>query len=94
MMGGIFRRSSKWNTIATELYAIKKTLSDLSLKEKDLLKELKDLSNYQNSYNKEFLFSQSTRVGSIDYDSIPELKKVNLELYRKPPITCWKLTKI
>ena len=32
------------------------------------------------------------RKGAIEYDRIEELKRVNLEFYRKPPIETWKIS--
>jgi len=41
-----------------------------------------------------FKLERVTRKGSIDYDRIPELQKVNLEVYRKPESSYIKLTVI
>ena len=35
--------------------------------------------------------TKQTRAGSIDYASIPELKNVDLESYRKKPTTFWSM---
>ena len=36
--------------------------------------------------------SKIVRAGSIDYKSIPELRSVDLEEYRKPPISYWRFS--
>jgi hypothetical protein len=33
-----------------------------------------------------------TRRGSIEYDKIPELQNLDLEIYRKKPIDTWRFT--
>jgi putative phage-type endonuclease len=34
--------------------------------------------------------TKTVRRGSIDYAKVPEIKNVNLEIYRKPPIEYWR----
>lgn len=59
----------------------------------ELKEELICLSAGVNSRSGLYRMICSTRKGSIDYSSIPELKNINIENYRKPSSTIWSLKK-
>ena len=83
----------QWVSLAESLWEVKRQLKDLEKMEAFLLGELKAQSHDKDSKGGGFLFSSSVRKGSVDYGSIPELKTVNLEVYRKPDVSIWKLSK-
>lgn len=65
---------------------------------KEREKEVKELKNdliksvgEDNALIGSYVLEKSYRKGSVDYGSIPELQKVNLEDYRKPHTTIWRL---
>lgn len=41
-----------------------------------------------------FVYSTYERKGAINYELITILEQIDLEHYRKKPVTCWKLTKL
>lgn len=41
-----------------------------------------------------YKFKRALRKGNIDYKNIPELKEVDLEIYRKPDISSYQLEKV
>lgn len=80
-----------WNETAQKLHEIKverKRLEDIEI---DLQKRLVLLSNNETAVGDRFIFLKDTRKGSIEYNLIPELLSVNLEKFRKPDVTIWKL---
>jgi len=60
--------------------------------EKDRLKNeaLREIG-HRNCRVGNFKVTKIERKGSIAYDKIPELENVNLESYRKAPVTTWKI---
>ena len=86
-------KGDDWNQIAEKLYDIKQKKKDLCLKEKELEKELKSLSDNRNAASREFRYVCSTSIGAVDYNLIPELLNMDLSAYRKGPITRWTLRK-
>lgn len=47
------------------------------------------MSNDRSSMGSVIKWNKVTQKGNVDYKSIPELKGVNLDVYRKAPITKW-----
>lgn len=88
---GYVQRDQNWINKAKKLYSIQEKRRQLEKLESILLDELRSISNEENSQGGGFIFENYLRLGSIEYKNIPELKAVNLENYRKPPVTCWKL---
>lgn len=85
------RTSKKWITIAEQAYKVSLLRKQCELKEKELYEELKKLSKQESSLGGGYMFSKIERKGNIDYSSIPALKKIDLEKYRKDPVIMWKL---
>jgi len=85
-------RGQEWLKKATELMKIKQLVREYEKVESQLLTELKLLSDNVPSKSGNFVFDCITRKGLVDYSKIPELKDVNLELYRKEPTNAWKLS--
>lgn len=73
--------------------------------EKEILKKLKEIKSQKDSYREHLItmakdkntiggnvkVSKYPRRSPIDYESIPELKDVNLELYRPKAIEIWRI---
>jgi len=81
-----------WACQAIEWTKINEQLRILEQKEEALRKSLIAMSNNKNSMGSGVKVSRFIRKGNIDYTSIPELKEVNLEVYRKKPTEFWKIT--
>lgn len=87
-------RRGKWVNVAKELYQIQTERKALETNERKLKDKLKDLSKGMPSQGGGYLFTFTLRKGGISYEDIPQLKKVDLELYRKDDVPMWKLQQI
>lgn len=87
-----YRTDTIWVEKAKELYRIKQSIKQLESTEQEVAQELRDLTNNQSALGQGFKFEEILRPGAINYSDIPQLKGVNLDLYRKTAVTCWKLT--
>ena len=83
-----------WLTLAREAYEAQQKEQEYAELKRTLLEQLKVASEHKSVAMGEYAFVLSYRKGSIDYGSIEELKKINLELYRKEEVSVWKLIKI
>lgn len=88
---GYIKRDENWINKAKELYSLQEKRRQMEKLEAILLSELKSISNEEKSQGGGFIFENYLRLGNIEYKEIPELKAVNLEKYRKPPVICWRL---
>jgi hypothetical protein len=88
---GYQSRGDAWIRKAEELYKIQKIRREVEREEAELLSQLKELSGNESSRGGSFKFTATERKGSIDYKAIPELRMINLELYRKESVITWKL---
>ena len=84
-------RDQAWIELARHVYDIQQKRKELEKEEKRLLEELKTKSDNHPAKGGDFVFQVTFRKGSIDYNAIPELKQVNLELYRKEEVKQWNL---
>lgn len=80
-----------WLQKAKELYNIQQQKKSLESKEKTLAAQLKMIQKDEAMSFGGIRYFYEERLGTIDYASIPELKEINLEQYRKPIIKVWKL---
>ena len=80
-----------WLMIAKELYNTKQQRMFLERKEKELSLELQKLSGYREKSYGGIRYYFEVRLGTIDYNSIPELQQMDLNKYRKPSQKAWKL---
>lgn len=87
----ITTRRNKWINIAKEYYSIKQEKKALEKREKTLFDNLKDASKNKPSQGGGYIFSFNFRKGCVDYQSIPYLKKIDLDKYRKDNVTVWNI---
>ncbi|MDE1970996.1 MAG: YqaJ viral recombinase family protein [Patescibacteria group bacterium] len=66
---------------------------EASAKKEEIKKRLFEISSKDGSCSSSYSFRKTIRKGTIGYDSIPELKGVDLESYRKQAIEVWKVVK-
>lgn len=83
----------KWISKASALYEAQNELKRIEKLATKLKEELKSLSSFQPMALDGFMLSIEYRAGSVDYKAIPELKDIDLDLYRKEDIAIWKLSK-
>lgn len=88
------QQDKTWITIAEQLHEAKQMLKYYKAMEQKLLKQLVTLSNAKNSLGGKYVLTMEERLGSVNYKEIPELENVNLDMYRKDPVICWKLITI
>ena len=85
------QRTDKWIEVAQELYDLRLLLKHLSLREKQLVDQLKVLSNQESSKGDNFVFTKSKRAGLINYKLAQEILNIDFEPYRNDPVEMWKL---
>jgi len=85
------RDNAVWLSKAKELYNITQERLALEKKEYQISLELRDMSDYRPYSYGGLSYYIETRLGAIDYGSIPELKNMDLNRFRKAPVKVWKL---
>ncbi len=86
------RTDLPWEKCALNWLLVTSQIKELEKIEEDLRKQLISLSGESNSRGAGISLCQVQRKGNVDYSKIPELKGVDLELYRKSAITTWRIT--
>ena len=84
----------KWVSNAALLYKLKQKRKEIETQEAKVMEELRILSADQTCSGGGFLFAKEVRKGNIDYPSIPALRGLDLEVYRKEDVVYFKLSKI
>lgn len=91
-MEEIKTRDSNWLAKAEACFEVSQKRKYYENLEESLLTELKEMSKNISSAAGKYKFVCFEKSGSIDYKSIPQLKGVDLDKYRKPGSVCWKLS--
>lgn len=78
-------KAEKWREAKRELEKWKEA-------EETLRQELIELTDDNDTSGGGIKLSKLIRKGLIDYQKIPALLGIDLEQYRKPPITSWRIT--
>lgn len=84
----------QWLEVADTLYATKQQLKELSEKAAILAEQLKTLSRNTSVLHENYKFVLQLRKGPIEYYRIPELRSIDLDLYRKDNVVTWKLDRV
>jgi putative phage-type endonuclease len=90
------REDGLWDAAAYELLMLDKELEayeDLKKKRDTIRDRLIELANGRNTRGGGVKLTQSFPKGRINYETIPELKLVDLEQYREPSKERWTLSK-
>jgi putative phage-type endonuclease len=87
----IERYDELWEIYASQYKSVNQKMKELELQEKELREELISLSGQSNSKGAGISLCQIQRKGNVDYSKIPELKNVDLEKYRKPHSSSWRI---
>ena len=88
------RKDDEWITLAEEWRSVHSQLDTLTAREKELRKELIEVSDGASCTGGGIRFKRSEGKGRVAYTKIPELKDVDLELYRGKPIIKYYITEI
>ncbi len=91
-MSNLILQDDAWIKIAHEGYEAQRMRKHYERLEDACIEKLKELSMGKSSMGSIYRFVLHERKGTIDYLAIPELKAIDLELYRKPSGVMWKLT--
>jgi len=87
----IEREDDLWTSCAMKWKTLKEAMKGLEKEEEDLRKQLIFLAGESNTKGGGISLCQVTRKGNVDYGKIAELKSIDLEQYRKSPITSWRI---
>ncbi len=80
--------------LAKEWIEVNESLTILEKREKELKEALIADAGERNTVGGGIKILMSGRAGNVDYKAIPELKRVNLEEYRKPAVKFFRVTKV
>lgn len=83
--------SIDWEIYASRWLSTKSQIKKLEQEEEDLRKHLIQISGGENAVGSGIKLSKVIRKGIIDYKGVPELIGIDLEKYRKGPLTTWRL---
>ena len=80
-----------WKACASEYRKINEEIKNLEEIKDSYRKELLKLCGDQSCLGNGVKVMKSVMRGRIDYDAIPEIKGLNLDIYRKSPTVAWKV---
>jgi hypothetical protein len=86
--------NEEWESVARQWMSAKRLLKKIQEDEEDLRELLIQLSGNANAKGAGISLCKVVRKGSVDYSKIPELKKVDLDKYRKADSEYWKVSEI
>lgn len=87
----IERSDDMWVSIASEWKQVQSSIRKLEALEKSLRNDLILISGGHNVVGAGIRMSKVVRKGNVEYKDIPELKDVNLDMYRKEPVESWRI---
>jgi len=80
-----------WRAAALRYREVRIKLQQAEYEEQQLRIRLKSMSTASRTYGCGVEVLKSSRRGAVDYSTVPELREVNLEPYRKPPVAVMKI---
>ncbi|MGO9060437.1 MAG: YqaJ viral recombinase family protein [Candidatus Binataceae bacterium] len=81
----------KWRQAALHYREVKLRLESAASEEHNLRATLERMATARRTYGCGVEVLKSSRKGAVDYSAVPELRGVNLEPYRKPPVAVMKI---
>ena len=78
--------------MAQRLNSIRTQYKALKQEEDDIVAQIKADAMNRNCMGPGIKATRYLVSGRVDYDAIPELKGINLDLYRKPATECYRVT--
>jgi len=87
-------KGEDWVKLAQKRWKISEEIKALEKESKALTDLLISLSEDKNCRGGGFQFSKITVKGRVDYEAIPELKNIDVEIYRKNSSIQWRLNAI
>jgi putative phage-type endonuclease len=84
----------KWRHAALRYCEVRRRLENATSEEQQLRAMLAHMATASRTYGCGVEVLKSSRKGAVDYSAVPELRGVNLEPYRKPPVAVVKINSI
>jgi putative phage-type endonuclease len=81
----------KWRHAALRYREVRLRLESAASEEHQLRATLEGMATAKRTYGCGVEVLKSSRKGAVDYSAVPELRGVNLESYRKPPVAVVKI---
>ena len=81
----------QWGVVASQYREAKIRLDQATLEEKEARRLLEAMATARRTYGSGIEVLKSLRKGAVDYSRVPELRGVNLESFRKPPVEVIKI---
>jgi putative phage-type endonuclease len=81
----------KWRDAAVRYREVKHRLESTALEERTLRATLRGMASARRTYGCGVEVLKSSRKGAVDYSAVPELRGVDVEPYRKPPVAVIKI---
>ena len=81
----------KWRDAALRYREVRLRLESAAFEEHRLRATLERMATARRTYGCGVEVLKSSRRGAVDYSAVPELRGVNLEPYRKPPVAVVKI---
>ncbi len=81
----------KWRHAALRYREVRLQLENAAAEEHRLRAMLRCMATARRTYGCGVEVLKSSRKGAVDYSAVPELRGVNLESYRKPPVAVVKI---
>lgn len=75
-----------------ELHVVQDKIKYLKGIEKISKRKLQELCNGETRSIQGWTYAIHERLGSVEYGKIPQLNGVDLDIYRKEPVSVWKLS--
>lgn len=88
----ITNEDQEWIGLACQWRQVNEQMKSLEIKDKAIRARLISLTNGMNTQGGGVRLSKLMRKGNVDYSKIAEIKSVDLDSYRKPPIEYWKIS--
>lgn len=85
------RYDNDWKTAALEYQLAEKIMTAAAEKKEVCRKALIALAGESNTTGEGIRLSRTIRRGAVDYSAIEALKEIDLEQYRKPSISSWRI---
>lgn len=86
------KENDQWEIIASEWKHANNMIKEYEKQEKTYRELLLTLANHRNAEGHGIKITKSVCKGSVDYSKVPELKGIDLEIYRKDSIQKWRIT--
>lgn len=88
----VHMNSVEWNLAVDEYFQLKKQMKEIEERESFYRNQLISMSQNKNCRGSGLRMTKVVRRGVVDYNSIPELTRVDLDKYRKPVVESWRFT--